>query len=365
MASCYNGAGNTEAGLFMLRCLLILLLLPCLSVPVLAQNTADFYATSVAVADRQTTTFRQGLREALVQVLSKVSGAPVDIVRSRPNLVQDLSQGDKLASQFIYYNHKFIDANGKEQTELRIKASFPEKRIMELLQKGGLTFWPEGRAPVRFWALLQAAGSSRWLDSDNLYQQQLQPVFSEAMLRWGFALETQHAAALNPARLWQADAAYLDAIMQSMKDQPVLLARIDTLQAQQVGGTVSLLGQPGSHLLQAATLAEWVTLAVDWASQQLAARHAVQLLTADSEVVLAVSGVADYAAYEQLLAYIESFDIVKRVYVLSSEPGMLRLAVSVKTELTQLQKRLLAGGKMTPSLVAEDSLYQLNMHWTP
>ncbi len=333
----------------------------------LASNTQaanDFYASSVVVSDRQTDTFRKGLREALVQVLSKVSGVPADIVHLRPSLAQDLAQGDKLASQFVYYNQKFLDENGKEMTQLRIKASFPEARIMQLLQKGGLSFWSPDRPQLSVWFIKQDNSSAEWINQDSRYHNLLQRIEDNAVLFWGFAVTTKTPARVDAQRLWQQDAHYLHAILQQAAGKPILLARIEQQTNQQVKGTVSLLGTSTSQIMQAESFAQWSQQAIDWASLKLAQRYAVQLLSSDSEIVLSFTGVNQYSDYEALLNYVETIDIVKQVHVLSAAAGQLKLAVSFQTANDQLHKRLLDNPQINPSLLHESSLYQLHLHWS-
>lgn len=329
------------------------------------QAANDFYASSVVVSDRETETFRKGLREALVQVLSKVSGVPADIVQLRPSLAQDLAQGDKLASQFAYYTKKVVNEQGEELSELRIKASFPETQVMRLLQKGGLSFWSPERPAIKAWFIQHNQGSVAWLNQDGAYQDLLQSLQANAVLSWGFKVLTDVPNTISAPRLWQQDARYLQAILQEAQaaNQLVLLARVEP-QGNQLQGTVSLLGASTSHTIVADDFYQWSQQALDWASLELAQRYAVQLLASDSEIVLSFGGVNSYADYEAIIAYVESIDIVKHVHVISAAVGQLQLAVSFQTANQQLHKRLLENAYISPSLLHENSLYQLYFHWS-
>lgn len=347
----------------MLQRSLFVLWILCLPALVQAQVPVDFYATSVAVDDRSSNNFRKALREALVQVLSKASGAPADFVRSRPQLQQDLAQGDKLASQFVYYQQAIVLANGTEQSQLRLKVSFPESRVMALLQQGGLTFWAPPRPEIYFWLVYQKGTAIVFVDQELILKRQWQLALSQPILQWGIKVASHRPQALNAQRLWQMDESYRDALLNDAEGKPILLAKIDTATDAQVVGTVSFVGRSGSQLIQAARLDLWVDQAMQWANQQLAARFSVQLLTEDNNIVLSVAGVENYAQYEQLMALIESIDTVRSVYVLSNREQDIRLAISFKTEAEQLKQRLLKGGKLLPSQTADDNLYLLHMHW--
>lgn len=347
----------------MLQRTLFFLLLISISGLVRAQTPPDFYAASVPVADRSAENYRKALRETLVKVLSKASGSPQDFIRSRPDLAQDLAQGDKLASQFVYFQQPQILADGTEMSQLRLKASFPEQRIMALLQKGGLTFWAPERPRVKFWLLAQTGTDISWSDSNPVQKKQLQISLSQPMLNWGFAIDSQTPEELSPTRVWQMDSSYLEAILHKLEGQPLLLAKIDSLNAQQVVGTIGLLGRSGSKLVQAQSLDAWIEQALAWASQQLATHYAVQLVSNDNELILTVAGIEDYADYEQLMAFVEGIDVVRRAQLVAAYAEQLRLVISYKTEVEQLQQRLLIGGKLLAGEAADSSAYHLHMQW--
>lgn len=326
----------------------------------------DFYAASVAVEDRGPENFKKGLRQALVRVLSKVSGAPEDIVLSRPALVQSLGQGDDMASQFIYHVENVINAEGGKTGQLHIKAAFPEQTVMDLLQKGGLTFWSRERASVRFWPLFSAAGTTRWLQADHLYQQQLQQALENGVLHWGFPVDMAQPESLDLGRLWRRDTAYINRLLQRY-EQPIVLAQFNHLDRDGVAGMISLYDgqQSRDQRFEAASLDVWLHQAMDWVMQTLAAEHAVQLLSSDSEIVLEVDGINDYEAYQGALDYLNALDIVKQVYLLGVQGEQMRLAVTLKTDLAQLQKELQEDARLVSSDPMLDSAYQLNLRWQP
>ena len=347
-----------------MRCLCLAVFLFFSSAMVLAEPAnSDFYAGSVAVADRSVANMREGLRQILLNVLNKVSGVDVAIIKEKPSLTQDLADGDQLASQFVYYYRKSLDMNGQEQKQLRIKANFPEKPIMQLLQKGHLNFWAPGRPALVFWPIFQKAGGVYWLDSNSLYQKQLQQELGDAILQWGFEVQTQHGSMISASHLWQQDASYQQAVLDKVGAN-ILLGRIDSLEGT-VTGSVSLLGlgQNTGQLIQADTIGQWADKAVDWAAAQLAERYAVPLRANDSEVVLFVDGVKDYQAYQALLDYVKAIDFVSNVYVLGVQSGEIKLAVRIQTDSEQLQQRLISGHQLSALDNRESAYYQLYLHW--
>jgi hypothetical protein len=329
----------------------------------LAQSNAEFYSSTVAVADREANTLRLALRDALVQVLSKASGASVEEVQARSSLAQDLAQGDKLASQFVYYQQKMLNSTGAETQQLRIKASFAETQIMNLLQKGGLTFWSPVRKPLEFWLLSQQSGRIAWLHDNELSQKQLQYWQAPAQLRWGFDINSRVVPEYNAQRLWFADQTYMDVLAKQEADKQVVIGKIDTLEEGQVSGTLSLLQQDEQTLLTASDLTQWMDQAMQWLSSVLVKQEAVQLSVVSNEVALQVTGVNSDADYQQLLALLEKINVIQQVYVLSINRDAIKLSVRFTTEAAQLKKRLLDTAHFQSSADNSDSLYQFNLVW--
>lgn len=319
----------------------------------LAHAHADFYASSVAVEDRSTEVLRLGLREALVQVLSKASGMPVELIKQRSSLAQELNYGDKLASQFAYHSKK-VQIDGKWQQKLYLKASFPESKVVSLLQKGGLTFWAPERPALHLLVMEKRGSQTDWFADEYDVLKELQ---NQAVLHWGFEIE-QQTVELEPARLWYADEALL-----AQGNKPLLVIRLRPSDSGQVNGSANLVNLELSQFFRADNEEQWFQQAIAWAAGQLSAKYAVQLLSRDSEVMLRFSDVNDYQQYQEVLSAIEALDIVQHVYVLGLDANTLRLAVSYTTQLEQLQYQLLQNTSIHLANDAVMSNYQLDLRW--
>lgn len=314
---------------------------------------ADFYASVVEVEDRSTEALRQGLREALVRVLSKASGVPSELIKQRSGLAQDLMYGDKLASQFAYHSKKVCEGDDCQQ-QLYLKVSFPEGKVVSLLQKGGLTFWAPVRPALSLLVLEKQGGQTLWFEDEQGVLKELQ---KNAILNWGFAV-TPEQLTVEPSNLWYAEDALL-----AQNEAPLLLLRLRQSDAEQVSGSAGLTNLEQTQFIQADTLEQWFQTAIDWAAAQLSAEYAVQLQTTDSEIVLRFTGVSDYQHYQTILAAVETLDIVQHVYVLGLDKQALRLAVSYTTRPEQLQQQLLQNKKMQLSKENSASNYQLELQW--
>lgn len=332
---------------------IVLISMMLLYTPVVSAQ-ADFYASVVVVEDRSTEALRQGLREALVKVLSKASGVAEELIKQRSSLAQDLAYGDKLAAQFAYHS-KTVCEEAVCQQQLHLKASFPENKVVSLLQKGGLTFWAPERPKLKLIALTKQGTSTAWL-AEREYEV-MQDVQTDAVLHWGFAIELEQLSA-DPSRLWYAD----DALLAQDESSSLLVVRVRQVD-DEVSGSASVPALEKTQFLQADSLAQWLQLALDWAAEQLSLEHAVQLLSTDSELVLRFSQVNSYQQYEAILAAVEALDIVQHTYVLGINQQALRLAVSYTTHLEQLQQQLLQDKRIQLNNNAIESNYQLDLEW--
>lgn len=337
-----------------MRHLTIFLLAFCLSGFGFVHASADFYASSVAVEDRSTEALRQGLREALVNVLAKASGVSVEAIKQRPSLVYELQQGDKLAAQFSYHS-KRIESDESFVQQLYLKASFPENKVVSLLQKGGLTFWPPERPVLNMLVLEKNGTQAEWLDSSKKEFDFLDELQSQAVLQWGFGLQlgelTEEA---NSA--WYADVA-------APENQLSLLVRMTSHADATVSGSATLLDTSAMQFLRADSVQSWFEQAISWAAKELAGRYSVQLLSKDSEVVLQFSGVQNYQQYLDVLSMVGGLDIVQHAYVLNMDKYHLNVAVSYTTRIEQLEQSLLQDARVELDSESAVGAYQLNLLW--
>lgn len=331
------------------------LLVPLLLISsvVQAQVPVDFYSASVAVESRDSQAFKLGLREALVQVLSKVAGVPADAVRMRSSLALELSQGELLASQFAYYQQT---QNG--QPQLRIKASFQESKIMALLQKGGLSFWSPERAPLAVWIITQENNQLAWLNNRAALQTDFENWQKNAVLYWGGAVDFTQPQAVDTRRLWYWDTLYMQSL-QTMMNSAVAVIRVQSA----TQASVSLLADNDNLSVHADNLPQLIEKAISTANLQRAKTEAVQLLSTDSEVALHIENVNDYPNYEAVMRYLADIDTVKELHVLALDKQTLSLAISFQTRLAQLEKKLLDDGYFVTADQGENTHYQLNLRW--
>ncbi len=350
----------------MIKFLSSLFLACCLSLPVVAIEQADFYSASVPVPDRGQDAFKQGLRDALVQVLVKASAEPAARIMQSSRLAVDLERGDRLASQFSYITKKTVSASGVEQEALFLKASFPEKTVTDLLQTANLRFWPNNRPQILLWPVIKRGGAAHIASIDSEQNARLITMMGDKATKYGLPWVLGELKAQNNAeRLWQWDNAAIESISKPYNKNVILVSRLGiTSDNRGMGGWLLIdHGRATKFDVNARSLEEFVERGMALAAKKLASRYAVKLSSENNEIILVVNRVDSDEKYQALISYLEKLNVVDRVYLLNATGQTLRLAVTLKSDVEQLKKILGQHNKLLPDMDDEMSAYQLSLYW--
>jgi hypothetical protein len=322
----------------------------CWSLAVQAAVVSDFYSATVPVPNREEESFRQGAREALVQVLVKVSAMPANEIRHSPAIAADLAQGDKLTVHFSYVVRKEAFANGKAVDRLYLKAGFGEKTITSLLQKGNFRIWPNERPQVLIWPVVKGGKASRVLSLSSPQDASLVLMISDAAQNHGLPWAIgESSRPENADYLWRWDEPAIDQLSRRYGKEAVLVFRMATLSGNQaVGGWLLVSGGKSESVdIPATSVQEFLRLGMAWAASRLASRQVVSAEVAESgELLLAVHGVDSEAKFQSLAGYLESLGMVGRVFLRTAEKGQLQFSLVLKGDLSLLEKALAAGGRL-------------------
>lgn len=344
------------------------LLLVC-SLPAQAVVLENFYSATVPVANRDKATFTIGLRDALVQVLVKASARPEDVIKDEPRLAQDLANGEQLVEQFSFSQRKLTKSEtGEPYEQLFLTASFPEKTILGLLQKGGLRLWPNDRPSTLVVPIVKELGVARLATGSQAADEQIrQQLQHQAELR-GIPLQLPRADSLSNWRLeklWQLNPTVIDELGKDYKAEAVLIARMAiTGEGRILGGwQLSQADTLSNYDVNTETMAAFIDDGIAWLARSWANQYAVKLLSAENETLLVVNGIRNHQQYEALLDYLESIDIVDKVYLLEARQQQLQLAVALKTQVEQLYKTLQQDQKLQEMHNLDAGQYQAQYFW--
>lgn len=336
------------------------------SIPVAAVEQADFFSASVPVLDRSQEVFKQGLRDALVEVLAKASAESPQKIKESSRLAVDLARGDQLASQFMYFTRRVAQNGNVEQDVLYLKASFPEKIVTDLLQMANLRFWPNNRPQILLWPVIKRGDGAQIASISNINDANLIKKMSNKAEYYGLPwMLGESSDVIRPDQFWQWSEADILAVSKKYNTDVILVSRLGiTSDNRGMGGWLLIDGSKQTKIdVNTKTLEEFIDRGMSMAAKKLAARYAVKLSAEDNEIILLVDRIDSDAKYQALIAYLENLNIVERVYLLSANGKTLRLAITLKADIEQMQKVLAQHRKLLSDSDAESSAYQLMFYW--
>ncbi len=145
---------------------LLILLLGASASP--AVEVQDLYEAEVPVADKSEETREMGLGDALLRVITKVSG--VRAVGSDPTVARALKNPGRFVQQFRYRQAPQPAAGaegGLPEQRWRLWARFDPRVVDGLVRDAGFRVWGRVRPAVMAWVAVERSGSRRILGGEE------------------------------------------------------------------------------------------------------------------------------------------------------------------------------------------------------
>jgi hypothetical protein len=294
-------------------CLFALLLI---SVTGHAARVDDLFQVEVAAAGRDAGSRDVALRQALGQVLVRVTGSAESL--SEPSLKPLLKNPSRFAQQFRFRD---IPAEMPGQMEqLRLWVQFDGVALAREVRNAGLPYWGSERPDVLLWLAIDDRGR-RYLVSDNSGDS-VTRTLSQAAHRRGLPLtlplmDLEDQRAVQFTDVWGGFVGSLEAASQRYRPQVMLVGKLGhSGTSGGWRGSWSLLGASGQQnwTAHAASLQAAVDQGIDEASEWLANQYAV-VATDQAVRSLLVEGVQDLGDYARVSKYLASLTPVEQVQV--------------------------------------------------
>lgn len=177
-----RSAVNSSIAGLLAQALFLLVICAVLAMrPAAAVETIGLYRVSLPVADRSLEARDAGFRQALAQVLVKVSGD--SRITSQPPIQRALRQPASYVRQFAYRQPPATDT---AQSALTLQVRFDPIAIDRLLRNGKLPLWGRERPLVILWIGVDPGNGQRFIlgsQSDSPHAQVLQAVKQAARAR--------------------------------------------------------------------------------------------------------------------------------------------------------------------------------------
>ena len=329
--------------------LLILLLLAMM--PLRAEVVRDLYAAEVPVAGRQQAALDAASRDAMAQVLVKLSGS--QDVLSFPEVKSSLSKSRGYVQQYAY-------RGGQGDTPLTARFEFDGNVMTRIVTDAGAPLWTANRPPVLAWVVLEDETGRRFLgrETDPELAAQLERAFSDRGVPLRLPLlDLADAAALTVDQAWRQDGALLAAASGRYGVADILAGRFARLSTGGWLGDWSYFSdrRQVNRTLSNASGEEALAAAAALVAEDMAERYAVLPTSsaAAGGVRMQVVGVRDYGDYAGVVAWLESLELITHANVEHIAEDRIELRLVAQADAEQLASIIELNDRLVPAPVAQ------------
>jgi len=157
----YTADGNPALSVRVLLFSLLFLL----AGPAMATKVSGLYRAEAAVAGVEANQRSEAIRQALVNVLVKVTGNRN--IASRKALAGDIKNASRYVQQYSYQLAKDAEMASEGEPQRFLLVSFDRAAIDRLLRDQGLPVWSENRPSILSWMGVERQSRRRLMDSER------------------------------------------------------------------------------------------------------------------------------------------------------------------------------------------------------
>lgn len=326
------------------HCIVCLFALLLLTLTAHAARVDDLFQVEVAAAGRDAGSRDAALRQALGQVLLRITGTAESL--SEPSLRPLLKNPSRFAQQFRFRD---IPAESPGQPEqLRLWVQFDGVALAREVREAGLPYWGIERPDVLLWLAIDDRGR-RYLVSDNSGGRVTHTV-SQTANRRGLPLtlplmDLEDQRAVQFTDVWGGFVGTLEAASERYRPQVILVGKLGhSGSSGGWRGSWNLLSADGqqSWTSHAASLEAAVERGVGEASEWLADQYAV-VATDQALRSLRVEGVQDLGDYARVSEYLASLSPVEQVQVARVSGQEVEFSLNLNSEERNLLQVITLG----------------------
>jgi hypothetical protein len=335
------------------------LLLLCWPLLLRAELVRDLYTAAVPVPDQAPATLAKASREALSEVLVKVTGS-VEVLR---NPVISAALGDARGNVQRYG----FERGAAPDRDLYARIEFDGGWVTALVIEAGVPLWTANRPPVLVWLVEDGPQGHQLVSADSSPSrvEDLRTAFSRRGIPLQLPLlDLADAAALPPQVAWSLDAAAIQGASARYNVQAVLAGRLADLSSGGVAGDwLFLMGdERRGSVITAADAAAFIGDGVALVAETMAARYAVAASAVDGEgIPMSIRGVVSYADFAALINWLESLELVERARVERVRGDELQLRLVAQADPAQLATILELNKRLLPVTAGPEQ--GLNYQW--
>lgn len=317
---------------------------------------ADLYSATAVVPDRSDAALRLGAKQALSEVLVRVSGNPGAI--KAPGIRKVLKAPEPYVAQYGFRRRQSADQSA---AGFDLTLSFNERAVKQLLRSAGLLVWSAQRPETLVWLAMTTTTGERQLvtpDNDPQLAAALVAAANQRGLPLAFPLDDLiDQQSLSMGDIWGL---FLEPVKQaSMRydTEAVLVGRISGGGKGYQAKWVFLQGNHKKSLQAKAAQRELLfNVVMDSLAKQLSARFGVSLSQSDSEFIwLHVRGLNDLADIASLQNYLQSLTTIEQFFLDKSWQDRARFKIYAEAGVEALKKQLAASRRLFAESAAENA----------
>ena len=320
----------------------------------------DLYSAEVPVADSSAQALSVGSRQALSEVLVKVSGS-TDVLQN-PVLVSALKNARNMVQQYAYMRSEATLG------ELHARFEFDESVVSSLVAKAGAPLWTANRPPVLVWVVVEGPQGRVFLNPES--SPEMVSMVTEAFAKRGvpaqFPLyDLNDAALLSVDDLWKLDAAPLKSASQRYGVGEILAGRLVTLSNGEGVGDWSYMSNNSriDRSIRVGNSEDFLRAGAALVAEEMSGRYAAAPIASNSDgVKMLVSGVSSYADYANIVAWLEGLELIEFANVESIRGDTIQLNLVAQVDGRQLAAIVELNDRLVP-VRSPDAGTQLSYQW--
>ncbi len=323
-----------------------------------AEIVRDLYSAEVPVADQGSQALASASRDALAEVLIKVSGSSA--VLANPEIRGALSGASQRVEQYGY-------RPGDEPDELYAWIEFDSGYITDLVTGAGEPLWTANRPGVLVWLVLEDETGRNFVsrEGDTALAEELQREFSRRGVPLRFPLfDLTDAAALSIQEAWKLYGPALQSASQRYRVENVLAGRLAALSSGDWAGEWVYFheGERIDRSSNSPSSQAFIREGAALVAESMAARYAVlPILGEGDQLTLSISGVERYADYAAIVTWLEQLELVDHANVEQIRGDEILVRLYAQADAAQLASVIELNRRFQPVPVTAGS--PLSYQW--
>ncbi len=325
-----------------------------------ADVVTDLYSATVPVADQSSQALATAAKEAMAQVLVKISGTR-DVLQN-PAVAAALGDARGHVRQYAYVQGK------PPAAPLSLRFEFSDPDVTGLVERSGAPLWTVNRPRVLAWVVVEDEQGRRFVTQDGTPQEAYWLL--EEFSRRGVPVQLPvfdltDTAAISLDDAWAMNANTILAASARYNVQDVLVGRLARTSGGQSLGDWSYLRQ-NEQINRSVTVPDvqdFMRNGVNIVATDMVSRYAVAPTSGKGAGVrLSITGITNYADYAALVSWLEKLELVDYANVEQVQGDRVDFVVQAKVDATQLAAIVALNNRLVPLPVAGEGA-QLNYQW--